>query len=129
MDALLSLGLAAVFPLVCLAMVLWLSHLEDTLPQAVRRAARAPEPAPILRIPVRRRPLPAPVLHLPEQRVPEHVVPQPALTRQPAPAQPAGPVPVTALPHEPGALTGPGPLTEPGPLTGPGTAVAAPATD
>ena len=53
-------------PLVALALLLWLAHLEDTLPRDVERARRRPDPAPILAIPVRS-PAPAqPVL--PAQR-------------------------------------------------------------
>lgn len=62
------IAFAAVFsPLLGLALLLWLAHLEDTLPQAVQRAGRTPDPAPILAIPVRSPPG-APVL-IPAQRV------------------------------------------------------------
>ena len=57
MRNVLQLALAVAFPLVCLAMTLWLSHLEDTLPQSVRRSVRKPDPPPILTIPVQRRPV------------------------------------------------------------------------
>ena len=68
MRAVLQLTFAVSFPLVLLVMILWLSHLEDTLPQSVRRAMRKPDPPPILAIPVQR-PL-APVIPL--QRRPVH---------------------------------------------------------
>jgi hypothetical protein len=44
---------AVLSPLLGLALLLWLAHLEDTLPQDVQRAGRSPDPAPILAIPVR----------------------------------------------------------------------------
>jgi hypothetical protein len=57
---------ALAFGPACLAFLLWLGHLEETLPQDVRRAQRQPEPPPILAIPVRRpQPATAPI---PEQR-------------------------------------------------------------
>ena len=40
------------FPLTCLGVLIWMSHLEDSLPSSVRRAGRTPDPAPILAIPV-----------------------------------------------------------------------------
>lgn len=39
-------------PLLGLALLLWLAHLEDTLPRDVQRASRKPAPEPILAIPV-----------------------------------------------------------------------------
>jgi hypothetical protein len=50
-----QLVLAAAFPIVCLLLVLWLAHLEDTLVRDVRRSERKPEPPPILRIPAQAR--------------------------------------------------------------------------
>lgn len=41
-----------VFPWLCLAFLLWMSWLEDSLPAAVRRTGRTPDPEPILAIPV-----------------------------------------------------------------------------
>ena len=38
------------FPLVCLGFLLWMAHLEDSLPAAVRRSERRPDPPPILAI-------------------------------------------------------------------------------
>lgn len=43
----------ALSPLLSLALLLWLAHLEDTLPRDVLRASRKPAPPPILAIPVR----------------------------------------------------------------------------
>jgi hypothetical protein len=43
----------AAFPLACLGFLLWMTHLEDTLPAAVRKAVAEPDPPPIVAIPVR----------------------------------------------------------------------------
>ena len=56
-----------VFPWLCLGFLLWMSWLEDTLPAAVRRSGRTPDPAPILAIPVESAASPA-LLTVPEQR-------------------------------------------------------------
>jgi hypothetical protein len=53
MQVLLIVVGAVLSPLLGLALLLWLAHLEDTLPQDVQRASRRPDPAPILAIPVR----------------------------------------------------------------------------
>ena len=53
MQVLLIMIGAVLSPLLGLALLLWLAHLEDTLPQDVQRASRRPDPAPILAIPVR----------------------------------------------------------------------------
>ena len=59
---------AMLSPLVGLALLLWLAHLEDTLARDVDRARRHPDPAPILAIPVRSvQPQPVQVL-IPAQR-------------------------------------------------------------
>ena len=66
MQALLVLVAALLSPLLALGLLLWLAHLEDTLPRDVRRASRQPAPEPILAIPVR---TPAtPVVTIPQQR-------------------------------------------------------------
>lgn len=65
MDLLLMLLAAALFPVACLGFVLWMGRIEDTLPEAVRRANRKPDPLPVLAIPVRR---PAPAVVIPAQR-------------------------------------------------------------
>ncbi len=65
MDLLLVLLAAALFPVACLGFVLWMGRIEDTLPGAVRRATRKPDPLPVLAIPVRR---PAPAVVIPAQR-------------------------------------------------------------
>ena len=66
MQALLVLVGALLSPLLGLGLLLWLAHLEDTLPRDVRRAAIKPAPEPILAIPVRARV--TPVVTIPEQR-------------------------------------------------------------
>jgi hypothetical protein len=87
MDLVLVLVASAVFPVVCLGFVLWMGRIEDTIPSSVARSIRRPDPAPVLRVPVRR---PAPVsVMIPAQRTaaPEVVVPTPG----PVPATPAAP--------------------------------------
>ena len=66
MQALLVLVGALLSPLLGLGLLLWLAHLEDTLPQDVQRSLRKPDPAPILAIPVRPSPTIEPVI--PAQR-------------------------------------------------------------
>jgi hypothetical protein len=66
MQALLVLVGALLSPLLALGLLLWLAHLEDTLPRDVRRASREPAPELILAIPVRA-PV-APMVTIPEQR-------------------------------------------------------------
>jgi hypothetical protein len=56
---------AVLFPVAALGLVLWLTRLEETLPQAVRAAQRQPAPAPILAVPVRPA---ATVVRIPVQR-------------------------------------------------------------
>jgi hypothetical protein len=68
MQVLLIAVAAVLSPLLALALLLWLAHLEDTLPQAVQRADRRPDPAPILAVPVR--PAPTPAVVIPAQRTP-----------------------------------------------------------
>ena len=53
MHPLVTIVVALLSPLVGLALLLWLAHLEDTLARDVDRARRRPDPAPILAIPVR----------------------------------------------------------------------------
>ena len=53
MQVLLVIVAATLSPLLGLALLLWLAHLEDTLPRDVLRASRKPAPPPILAIPVR----------------------------------------------------------------------------
>ncbi|HEX4977599.1 MAG TPA: hypothetical protein VFV40_07005 [Nocardioides sp.] len=54
MDLMLVLLAVTGFPVGCLAFVLWMGTLEDTIPADVRRAVRRPDPPPILAVPVRR---------------------------------------------------------------------------
>ena len=67
MQVLLVIVAATLSPLFGLALLLWLAHLEDTLPRDVLRASRKPAPPPILAIPVRA-PATTPVVAVPEQR-------------------------------------------------------------
>jgi hypothetical protein len=53
-DLILVLLAATTFPVGCLAFVLWMGVIEDSIPAGVRRAVREPDPAPILAVPVRR---------------------------------------------------------------------------
>jgi hypothetical protein len=86
MRSVLSVALAAVFPLVLLAWLFTLSYLEDTLPTDMRGARRKPDPPPILQVPVRRpTPVAAPV------SAPEPA-PAEAGPAEAAPGQPARPV-------------------------------------
>lgn len=67
MQVLLVIVAATLSPLCGLALLLWLAHLEDTLPRDVLRASRKPAPPPILAIPMRA-PATTPVVAVPEQR-------------------------------------------------------------
>ena len=75
LELLTMLAGVLVFPWLCLAFLLWMSWLEDSLPAAVRRTGRTPDPEPILAIPVGPAPaVPAPVqpvtVAVPDQREP-----------------------------------------------------------
>jgi hypothetical protein len=91
MDLFLVLLAAATFPVACLGFVLWMARLEDSIPDAVRRATRSPDPAPVLAVPVRRT-TPAVVVVIPEQRTEPPVVAVAALgdSAPPAASAPAG---------------------------------------
>ena len=52
MDLLVVLLASALFPVGCLAFLLWMSRIEDSIPDAVRKATRMPDPPPVLAIPV-----------------------------------------------------------------------------
>jgi len=52
MSSLVTMAAALLFPFVAMVLVLWLAHLEETLPGAVQAARRDPVPAPILAIAV-----------------------------------------------------------------------------
>jgi hypothetical protein len=73
MDLVLTLLFATTFPVGCLLFVLWMARIEDALPGAVRRAAREPDPEPVLAIPVRRPVQPG--VRIPVQRAEPPVVP------------------------------------------------------
>ena len=91
------------FPLACLGFVIWMSRLEDSLPLAVRRSERTPDPEPILAIPLAADPTPA----------------EPSVVEEPVrlPVQRSAPLPEPAS----GAAVGPGveqmvdPLADPAP--------------
>ena len=53
MDIVAMLLGAVLFPVAGLGLILWLDHLEQSLPAAVRSAGRRPDPPPILTVPVR----------------------------------------------------------------------------
>jgi len=66
-DALMMLT-ALAFPPAAFALLLWLTHLEETLPRDVRAGMRRPPPPPILAVPVRE-PTPAvQTVRIPDQR-------------------------------------------------------------
>ena len=84
--ALVALGVL-LFPLVGLGLLLWLTHLEETLPRDVGAALRSPTPSPILAMPVRSTPavVPAPASSIPQQRpAPSHEVAGQAFSRSTA---------------------------------------------
>jgi hypothetical protein len=89
MDLVLVLVAAAVFPVVCLAFVLWMGRIEDTLPASVARSLRRPDPPPVLRVPVRR-PAVAVGVAIPAQRT-GSAAPAVPLTAVVAPAAPTAP--------------------------------------
>jgi hypothetical protein len=76
---------AVLSPLIGLALLLWLTHLEDTLPHDVDAAQRRPAPPPILAIPVRE-PAAAALVALPEQRA----IPVSAALRRTGPVEEPG---------------------------------------
>jgi hypothetical protein len=90
MDLFLVLLAAATFPVACLGFVLWMARIEDSIPDAVRRATRSPDPAPVLAVPVRRA-TPAAVVAIPEQRT------EPPVVAVAAPSAAAAP-PATSAP-------------------------------
>ena len=67
MQMVLVLSVAVLSPGLGLLLLLWLAHLEDTLPRDVEAARRQPAPAPILAIPVTRA-APPRVVTVPAQR-------------------------------------------------------------
>ena len=88
------------FPLLCLGFLLWMARLEDSLPAAVRKAERQPDPAPILAVPVLPREV-EPVVPAPEVAAGGDVVPvrMPAQRTESTPGlQPHGDAEPTAVP-------------------------------
>lgn len=102
MDLFLVLLAAATFPVACLGFVLWMARIEDSIPDAVRRATRSPDPAPVLAVPVRRA-APAAVVVIPEQRT------EPPVVAVAAPPATSAPPPVASAP--PPAASVPPPAT------------------
>ena len=82
MQMVLVLSAAVLSPGLGLVLLLWLAHLEDTLPRDVETARRQPEPAPILAIPVRTA-APVGVVAIPAQRQ----APAVELTPSPGPSR------------------------------------------
>ena len=86
MQLVTMLATVVIFPVLCLGFLLWMAAIEDSLPEAVRKAERQPDPPPILAIPVPpRTEEPAAVtpvtVHLPTQRTgPVDVAETPATT-------------------------------------------------
>ena len=91
MDLFIVLLAAATFPVACLGFVLWMARIEDSIPDAVRRATRSPDPAPVLAVPVRRA-TPDAVVVIPVQRTepPVDVVAALVDPAPPAASAPAG---------------------------------------
>lgn len=52
MQLVTMLAVVVAYPVLCLGFVLWMSRYEDSLPAAVRKAVRTPDPPPILAVPV-----------------------------------------------------------------------------
>ena len=52
MQLVTMLAVVVTYPVLCLGFVLWMARFEDSLPAAVRKAVRTPDPPPILAMPV-----------------------------------------------------------------------------
>ena len=86
MNLVVMLLAVTLFPVTTMAMLMWLTHLEDTLPGAVRSARHSSPPPPILAIPVQapvHAPVPAPV-RTPGLAVREEAVARVSTQRSPA---------------------------------------------
>ena len=53
MQLVTMLAVVVAYPVLCLGFVLWMARFEDSLPDAVRKSVRTPDPPPILAMPVR----------------------------------------------------------------------------
>jgi hypothetical protein len=73
MQLVTMLAVVVTYPVLCLGFVLWMARFEDSLPDAVRKAVRTPDPPPILAMPVRR---PAEPVEPVEPSVVDLVVPE-----------------------------------------------------
>ena len=87
MDLLLMLSVVVAFPVACLGFVLWMGRVEDSLPGAVRRAVRTPDPPPVLAIPVRRPASPVAVIPLQRREPPAELPAVPPVVQQPVEQQ------------------------------------------
>jgi hypothetical protein len=76
MQLVTMLALVVTYPVLCLGFVLWMARFEDSLPDAVRKAVRTPDPPPILAIPVRPSAEPAEPMEPLEPAVVDLVVPE-----------------------------------------------------
>lgn len=54
MDLVTMLASVLVWPWLCLGFVIWMGRIEESLPNAVRKAERRPDPPPVLAMPVQR---------------------------------------------------------------------------
>ena len=106
MQLVTMLAMVVTFPLLCLGFLLWMARLEDSLPAAVRKAERQPDPAPILAVPV----------------VPREVEPAPAVTEAPAAATATSFVPVHMPAQRTEPVLGVQPRGESEPAAAPGLA-------
>ena len=103
MQLVTMLAMVVTFPLLCLGFLLWMARLEDSLPAAVRKAERQPDPAPILAVTV----------------VPREVEPAPATTEA---AVATSLVPVHMPAQRTESVLGVQPHGEAAPATAPATA-------
>ena len=76
MQLVTMLAVVVTYPVLCLGFVLWMARFEDSLPDAVRKAVRTPDPPPILAIPVLPRAEPVERIEPGEQVVVDLVVPE-----------------------------------------------------
>jgi hypothetical protein len=82
MPAPVVMACALLSPLLALALLLWLSHLEETLPRDVERSRRRPAPPPVLAIPVVDEPAVTAPVWVPAQRpapAAEQLLPDPVV--------------------------------------------------
>ena len=91
MNSPLVMVVAVLFPVAVLGLLLWLTRLEETLPQAVRAAQCSPPPPPILAVPVRPERPAVNAVRIPTQRpAPEMADPRQAFSRSGTPVSLGG---------------------------------------